>query len=146
MGCAYRLDQAKMRKVCLAAAFLACSVSGVFAMADTSYLCIGELSTGFKQNGDQWVTTTFNVTEDKFAVSVKNDYVTVTRIGNDYPSHQCALAVSDAEGFACGGLGWGFRMLFSTLRYQEYYGIGFVEGADDGKNTPAMTIGRCSPF
>jgi hypothetical protein len=111
-----------------------------------TYLCIGDLSTGFVWLADTWKETTFHVRNDRFAVKIEDLEVTVTRIGNDYPSHTCTLYAADATQFACGGLGYGFVMNLTNLRYQDYYGLGYVDGGDSPDNTPALTIGKCSPL
>jgi hypothetical protein len=37
-------------------------------------------------------------------------------------------------------------MLIDTtaLRYQELYGLGFIDGEDKPGNTPFLTIGKCT--
>jgi hypothetical protein len=134
-----------MRGIGFALAATAFVISGP-ALADASYLCIGDLSTGFRYDGERWTTTTFNVDNDKFAVKVVGVKVEVTRIGSSYPIHQCDLYAEDAVQFACGGLGYGFVMNFQSLRFQDFYGIGYVDGKDDSPDTPATTIGKCSPL
>lgn len=111
-----------------------------------TYLCIGDLSTGFVWKDGIWKEATFHVQEDRFAVKIEGMSVSVTQIGRDYPSHTCSLAVADADQFACGGLGYGFVMNLTTLRYQDFYGLGYVDGSDSANNTPSLTIGKCSPL
>lgn len=111
-----------------------------------NYLCIGDLSTGFFWNGSEWQQTYFNVKADQFVVAIDGLTVTVTRVGRSAPTHTCELAVAGIEQAACGGLGYGFVVNFRTLRFQDYYGLGYVNGGDSADNTPSLTIGRCSPF
>ncbi|QKC83461.1 hypothetical protein EB232_19240 [Mesorhizobium sp. NZP2077] len=68
----------------------------------------------------------------------------MTKLGNDYPTHQCKndLPPGGKIHLVCGGLGFGFVFNEATLRFQQFYGFGFIDG--DSAETPAITIGKCS--
>jgi hypothetical protein len=118
-----------------------------------SYLCISDLSTGFRPEGKEWRVAKFKVENERFIVKAVPEYewqpnkvnYEVTQFGDKSPLHRCHRA-STAEQMTCGGLGLGFMMNFRTLRFQEFYGHGFLSGKDDGKNTPYLTIGKCAPL
>jgi hypothetical protein len=44
----------------------------------------------------------------------------------------------------CGGLGNAFTFKESSKEFQEYYGIGYVDGADDSASTLSVTTGQCT--
>lgn len=121
--------------------------------ASETLLCVADMSTGFAMDGKEWVTARFNVKDQRIVVKPVTPYeylgqqvnYEVTKMGESYPSHRCVRS-DGAEGMTCGGLGWGFTVNFRTLRYQDYYGIGYVDGRDNGDNTPSITIGKCVPL
>jgi hypothetical protein len=121
------------------------------ALAQENLVCIANKSTGFAWNGSDWVSTDFRIDQKKYMVKSVPVYSTsegqvnfeVSEFGNDFPSHRC-FKTKESDAMACGGLGWGFVMNFKMLRFQEYYGIGYVHGPDQPGNTPALTIGTCA--
>ncbi len=121
------------------------------AQQQETLLCLGEQSTGFKFEGQDWKAVHFNVKNDKFVVRPtkeldgpfgKFNYI-VTRIGSNDTKHYCTRGENSSQ-MACGGLGYGFVVNFKTLRFQDYYGICYVGGENSNDNTPSMTIGTCS--
>src|SRR5262245_65466236 len=121
------------------------------AAALEKYLCIADQSTGFKWDGSEWVTASFRIDNMKFVVYevAGNAEVNfeVKQVGEEFPRHSCNGRRFEQEYYpamACGGLGFGFVMSFKTLRFQDYYGIGYVHGPDEPGNTPSLTIGKCS--
>jgi hypothetical protein len=116
---------------------------------------LGEQSTGFKWDGQRWTSTKFTAENDKFVVqqvperNLMGEIVNfeVTMFGETVPRHRCFRSSYDGKPsqiIICGGLGWGFQMNTKSLRYQEFYGIGYLDGEDKPGNTPSLTIGRCS--
>ncbi|MET0600046.1 MAG: hypothetical protein ABWZ57_19505 [Mesorhizobium sp.] len=118
------------------------------ARADT-FLCAGQLSTGFAFDGESWRIRPFEVVDKVFVVQPAADLAdsyTVTRIGDQQPTHYCPT-VRPSDGsllLTCGGLGSGFAFSSRTLRFQENYGIGYIGGADEGANRPYLLIGKCT--
>ncbi|WP_334375140.1 hypothetical protein [Bradyrhizobium sp. AZCC 1719] len=118
---------------------------GPVSAAET-YVCIGEQSTGFKWNGSAWERAGFHA--DKFVISqgeTKSDYV-VKQPGSNRIAHRCeraAIGAMAAPQMACGGLAYNFIFNFETLRFQEFHGLGYVEGDSPG-NTPYIMIGKCT--
>ncbi|WP_157018688.1 hypothetical protein [Mesorhizobium xinjiangense] len=118
------------------------------AAAET-YLCVGQLSTGFEWRDGRWHTGALEVQDKVFVVQPSADRAreyAVTRMGDHEPSHYCpSLARRDASMLlTCGGLGNGFTFSSKTLRFQENYGIGYTSGGDSNANAPHLTIGKCA--
>jgi hypothetical protein len=133
-------------------AFVSASLPGSATASETSYLCIGDLSTGFALESGIWKTVNFSVSDAKLIVkpasieeSRGGEYqYTVTRIGQDTPFHFCEKPLVEGV-IVCSGRRTSFVLDTANLRYQEYYGIGYVHGDLPG-NTPSITIGKCSKF
>lgn len=115
------------------------------------WLCVPDQATGFKWIDGAWQDVTFD-TPHTYLIKEVPEYelggmfvaLEVTQIGRANPTHRCPPIVG--EQVACGGLGMGFVFNRATLRYQEYYGFGYVDGGDSPENTPAIEIGKCSPL
>jgi hypothetical protein len=136
-------------------ALLAATAPGV-ALAQEQYICIGEKATGFKWNGTEWTPTTFNVDDDKFLVQeisplklgeqpVKLPYAfEVKRFGKNEIYLTCEhFKLGNLSRLYCGGVVNGMIIDTNSLRYQEFYGVGYLDGTDN-KGTPNVTIGKCS--
>lgn len=133
-------------KSLVAAACLSFIASVVQAGAE-SFLCVGQLATGFAWVDGKWQARQFGVEDKIFVVQPSaSDEYTVTRIGDAAPTHYCpALRPSDASVLLlCGGLGNGFSFSSKTLRFQENYAIGYTTGGDSAANAPYLLIGKCT--
>jgi hypothetical protein len=120
------------------------------------YICIGEQATGFNWDGKRWVSASFNTANEKFLVQeiqperdvLGDEYnVVVKKFGENRNMHTCKRETfrgTKVPQFVCGGLGYGMVINTKSLRYQEYYGLGYVDGDDKPGNTPSITIGRCT--
>ena len=133
---------------CLIAAAASLSLFGPIAEANAhAFLCVGQLSTGFGWGDGKWQVRPFGVEYKVFVVQPgMSDEYTVTRIGDAVPTHYCpTLRLSDSSiRLLCGGLGNGFSFSSRTLRFQENYGIGYVDTANGSANMPYMLIGKCT--
>lgn len=138
-----------LRGCCIAAVVGLASPSA--SQSQETLICLADLSTGFRLENGNWTITQFNTGNQRFLVSPIKDQdplkasfnYTVTRIGDAAPRYYCSRIVNQTQ-MVCGGMGWGFVVNFSTLRFQDIYGIGFLDGTDQPGNTPGMTIGKCS--
>ena len=133
------------RRILAACLLLACGVTGAHA---ESFLCVGQLATGFDWLNGRWAVGRPDTTEEIFVLQpsgAPDDY-TVTRIGDQAPRHHCPLIRrSDATLLLiCGGLANGFTFSSKTLRFQENYGIGYTNAGDSRANTPHLVIGKCT--
>ena len=113
-----------------------------------SFLCVGQLATGFDWLNGQWAVSRPDLTDKVFVLqpSGSPDEYAVTRIGDEAPSHYCPLQRrSDSTLLLiCGGLANGFTFSSKTLRFQENYGIGYTNAGDSRANTPHLVIGKCT--
>ncbi|HET9535001.1 MAG: hypothetical protein ABWY13_19195 [Mesorhizobium sp.] len=133
---------------CLIAAAVGLVLIGPVAEANAeAFLCVGQLSTGFGWADGKWQVRAFGVEDRVFVLQPgMADEYTVTRIGDAAPSHYCpALRPTDGSvRLLCGGLGNGFSFSSRTLRFQENYGIGYVDAANGSANMPYLLIGKCT--
>jgi hypothetical protein len=125
--------------------------------AADKYLCVAEQATGFSWNGKRWIITSFRV-EEKFMFqevepkgTIGGEYsFIVGKVGEKYNKFQCkGYQAGGIRGrrVICGGLDLWYGMIMDTesLRYQEFYGIGFIEGNDKPESgSPSITIGACT--
>jgi hypothetical protein len=125
-------------------------------LAQEQFLCLGDKATGFRWDGRSWVTTDFTVGQDKFLVQevAPKEYgfkvynYVVKKFGSDEITHHCDRSkMGDGKMGArilCGGLGYGMLIDVVSMRYQEVYGLGYIDGKDAPGNTPSFTIGTCT--
>jgi hypothetical protein len=132
-------------RVLAACLLLACEVTGARA---ESFLCVGQVATGFDWLDGRWAVSRPDLTDKIFVLqpSGSPDEYTVNQIGEQIPSHYCPLQRrSDSTLLLiCGGLANGFTFSSKTLRFQENYGIGYTNAGDSRANTPHLVIGKCT--
>jgi len=127
-----------------------CVISVLFVLESNadSYLCISEASGGVALNNGKWIGTSFRVNDEKYIITSKdNRNYSIKLIGDNSNLFTCERASTGGElstRIICGGLGYGAIFDFTTNRFQYYYSFGFIEGQDDGKNTPSITVAKCS--
>lgn len=125
------------------------------AIAQEQFICLGEKATGFKWNGKDWAIANFTVNDDKFLVQEvsprellgKTFTFEVKRFGRNDIHFQCErykTPTYTSTRIICGGLGYGMLIDTQSLRFQEIYSMGYIDGKDDDANTPSITIGTCS--
>lgn len=124
----------------------------MYSYAADSYLCVGELATGFDFNKStkSWHTTSFS--PNKFVVTkvsgnTKTAYE-VKRLGTDVAGLYCTTYRNN-ELISCSGLFQ--RMVINTknLRFTYTHVFGYhdkLSSMPEGKFTPFMQIGKCSPI
>lgn len=122
-----------------------------FPAAATDWICVPDMSTGFKWKSTRWESVNFN-TDHTYIVSEVPSYdwlgaqigAEVNRPGSPYAEYRCEGSIPDNGVLVCGAPAMNFIFNSGTLRYQEYYGIGFLDGSDTEGNTPFIEIGKCS--
>lgn len=142
-----------MRSILVAAFF----VTSLEALAADSYLCIAEHTAGFSFDGarGEWSATTFK-TDAQFLISRaerKGMVWEVKEIGSKNPVYVCGADFNEIGNLFCNGIGE-LRMNRKNLRFLTVYPVGYwtdkIKGQEDffveGRNTPAMSIGKCSPL
>ena len=140
-------------------AVLLCCLLTTLASADDSYLCVSDMSTGFRYNKalDKWEIANFITDEDKYIVSRsidKNIAWEVKRIGE---SSELAFCKKDFNkyGFLYCESNIIFKMNKLNLRFLKIYPTGYYNSSSknnqdivlykDGSSKPYIEIGRCSP-
>ena len=121
---------------------------GVRETRADSFLCVGQLATGFDWLDGRWTVSRFALVDKIFVLEPSGsllDY-TVTQLGHQAPSHYCPVQkrADSTLLLICGGLANGFTFSSKTLRFQENYGIGFTNAGDSRANTPHLVIGKCT--
>jgi hypothetical protein len=130
---------------------LVCLISTA-ALADESYLCMGEHATGFafKEKTKTWSTARFQ--ENKYIVKKSTDPLykwEVFDFGKDFPISMCENDFNDSGNIFCEGVTQ-FRMNKEKLRFLYIYPFGYWSDNEkqklfkEGRNTPSMEIGTCS--
>jgi hypothetical protein len=142
---------------------IAAYVLSTSVFAADSYLCIADLSTGFRFDSDtkRWVSTSFKPIQ-KFIVSRRKadspwgkEYKwLVTQVGDTAPASLCNLDFDQSGNLICFGF-TEFRMNNKNLRFLSIYVMGYwMDNVDtpwgltrkEGDDAPAMSIGKCSPI
>lgn len=130
------------------------------ASAEDRFLCISDVASGvaFNKNPGRWVGTTFMAgskfilrriapSEDRMPAADRGKWAVLT-FGQEMPLTLCGDEAWHNGIFACDDFE---DFLFSreTLRFQYIYKYGYVHGdgiQDSDADTPAISIGVCSPF
>ena len=133
------------------AVLLVCLISTA-ALADDSYLCIGEHATGFSFNekNKTWIAGGFKEGKWILKKSADPNYKwEVYRFGENFPESVCEQDFNESGNIMCEGIAQ-FRMNKERLRFLYIYPFGYwsdnnkVNMLKEGKNTPFMEIGKCS--
>jgi hypothetical protein len=128
--------------------------SSIAQAAPETLLCIGELRTGFIIEEGKWRSAKFGVDDARLLVKPVKQHVgilgeqvnyEVYEMGSKSPLVECYRS-GKSDQMLCGGLLIGMVVNFSSYRFQRFYGHGYLSGLDDGKDTPTLTIGKCSPL
>ena len=123
------------------------------AYTQDAYVCITDKSSGFKfdTTTKKWDAATFRIDEEKFIIKREKNNLKypwkVSPVGQPYPISTCEKDFTDAGYLFCTGFE-DFRFNKKNLRFMSAYLLGYIDGAgqDEGKNTPAIKIGKCSPL
>jgi hypothetical protein len=128
-----------------------------YAFGGEQYLCIGDKSTGFKFNkmSKEWEYARFNTAKSKYIISKPKDglsaYV-VRKVGEDMVIASCAKDFDDLGFLFCESY-FGDTFKFNNKNGRYLYGdlagyYNFLPGIslEEDALTPAIEIGKCSPF
>lgn len=127
-----------------------------FALAQSAYVCVTEMATGFKFNKatSSWGVTGFKAAQQYLVKRVAEKGITwsITVVGHQSAMAHCENDFSDQGFLLCRGY-QEFRMNKKNLRFLTAYLIGYVTDATgapvlgpEGSNTPSLEIGKCSPL
>jgi hypothetical protein len=119
------------------------------ARAQEQYICELTQVTGFAYDeaSDKWGIARFSES-DRYIISRPSDKWEIKKLGESFSAADCTEF--DEYGFLseCDGFGLDFRFNKETNRFMVIHPIGYVtsDPSGDGRFTPYMGIGRCSPF
>jgi hypothetical protein len=150
----------------IAIAIAICITIPCTALGQTrQWLCIGEKATGFhfKNSTNSWEYSIFSDIQDKkFIIRQSSNSGSLSRqlnmgwiaveLGTNI-EHQCSDShiyftrpQQDLVQITCNVFMSSLRFDSRTLRFLVADPIGYIDGHDDGRSTPHIMIGRCSPF
>ena len=114
------------------------------ASAQNSYLCISDKNTGFTFNptSKSWVQTNFS--ESKYILTKSSNGWEWKDFGSTL-GWECG-AFNDSGRINCSNYSGSVLFNKTNLRFLSTYILGYIDGADSQNNTPAITIGKCSPL
>ena len=124
---------------------------GALANAAETYSCSADRSAGFNWSGGEWIPTAFPADEQLLVKpnGLKDGMLQyqVFRMGDQTPYlDDCSQLIyqgTPLARIACGGMAKGILIDTKRLRYQEIYGIGYLDAFDSEQHSPSITIGRC---
>jgi len=113
------------------------------------FFCVADKSTGFKFQDDKWGYAQFDVSGSKYTIAPSArtpGAFDIYKFGEQYPLLEaCSNHRNTGDIYLiCGGANWGVIFNEGAMRYQYYYGLGYVAGRDAQSDTPFIEIGRCS--
>lgn len=122
------------------------------ALAESrNYFCVAEHSAGMTSDDGNWKSSRFNVSDQRYIirpVSPNSGDSTSTHAvyrmqGNVFMLYCQDTSADSGMLFSCGSRIWNFLVANGSLRFQSYYGFGYL---DDANDDPHLTIGTCSPL
>lgn len=123
--------------------------------AGEKFLCVTDKATGFHWNGASWETAEMNPNNEKFLVQefdeprVRPDGKwthRASKLGEDAGGLLCERVQGDDDTVEiwCGGIIRNMMMNPKTLRFQRYFGWGYVSGRDEKDSGTFTAIGTCT--
>lgn len=124
----------------------ACSCN---VFAQTSYLCVPETSAGFTFNKAQqkWISTNFRVDGKKYFLNKSTQGKWEWKKFGETKSLERCDEDFDEFGYMKCELLHTITFNKTTLRFQKYYPVGYVNKSttgNEGEDTPHIEIGTCS--
>ncbi|WP_428029529.1 hypothetical protein [Ancylobacter sp.] len=104
-----------------------------------SYVCIPDMRQGFAFREGHWQAANVTIKDKLLVKATGRGRYEVSEFGVKKPPSEC---FREGVHVRCGGYIRGFLMNVNTLRFQEFFLQGYVDG--DSPHTPFMSIGRCS--
>lgn len=112
------------------------------------FVCVTDMATGFKfdPSTKRWRSVDFAVSDNKYILARKGEHWTWKPLGSSFEA-PCDGGFNE-YGFLRCGLAESVSINRKGLRFQSFYGIGYVHDGtrDSVANTPSIEIGRCSPM
>jgi hypothetical protein len=116
------------------------------AVAQDAYLCVPSKITGFSYNSSTklWEQTSFRIGDEKKLLKKVGNQWEWRSFGKQF-GQKCGQ-MSDYGWINCDLIFGTMRFNKNELRYLETYTAGYIDGKNNDDNTPAITIGTCSPL
>ena len=124
----------------------------------SAYLCIADMSTGFKYKDGRWQSASFDVTDHKYILrrtkesdsSLLKDAAWVWgELGDEYMV-RCKTTSPESKGFiSCEDIAVNVTVNVNSLSFQIIQDLGYVRSDRDygeDSSTPFLEIGKCSPL
>jgi hypothetical protein len=114
-------------------------------------ICTTDQVTGFYFENGKWVRSHFQVSSKPYVVRPANAsesrngrfaYI-VVETGTQRPKYYC-ITNHISRRLTCGNSNSGMIVDFESLRFNEYYTHGFIDGRDSNDDTPSISIGYCA--
>jgi len=128
--------------------------SGSFGGA-TQYLCVVDKMTGFSydKSTNQWKEANFKADKNFLITRSTNPKISyeIKEVGSEISTSWCDEDFNESGNLFCRGFGE-YRFNKDHLRFLYIYPIGYWDDDNksdlfkEGDNTPALGIGKCSPF
>jgi hypothetical protein len=114
--------------------------------AQDAFLCVAIKSTGFSYSNStkSWEHARFKVGDERKLLKKVGDTWEWRDFGRNF-GEQCGR-MNEHGWINCDFLLGSMRFRRKSLRYIETYTIGYTSGIENNENTPAITIGTCTPL
>lgn len=135
--------------------FISVQLCGSVLFAEERYLCTSKATGGvaYSDVTREWEGTKFINNTQAFIITdtyggggfvPKSSFYIIT-VGNDFASGYCEEGFGASDILRCNRFG-PFYLNRRTLRFMDFYAFGYIDGVDDGANTPSVAIGECARF
>lgn len=119
--------------------------------AGERYLCVPDQVAGFSfdQSTNRWKSVNLRSEDEKYIIDVVTSSKSALSIVSANSNHiECwsdkGFASTNEADFKC--IFGEFRFNKNTGRFIRTYTSGYIDGLDNKENTPAILIGKCTPF
>jgi hypothetical protein len=130
----------------------ACLLAFVFPAYAQHFTCSAEIVTDSRLVDSEWKLVGSNAADVKYTIvrSSEDSGLSIypyelRKVGTASAFLDCQTINRPTESLqiVCGGLGSAFTFKESSMQFQEYHGIGYVDGDDKSDNTLSVTTGKC---
>ena len=119
--------------------------------AEERYMCVPDQAAGFSfdQNSSRWKSVNLQAEKERYIISgetLTDSSLSIVSAGANYDECRSDKGFSNTNEayFEC--IFGEFIFNKNTGRFLRTYTAGYIDGLDNNQNTPAILIGRCSPF
>jgi hypothetical protein len=121
-------------------------ITSLSVFAQDTYLCVPSKITGFSYNNTSktWEQSAFKIGDEKKLLKKVGNQWEWRTFGQQW-GQKCG-SMNDYGLVNCDLIFGTLRFSKNKLRYIETYTVGYIDGGNNNDNTPAITIGTCSPL